>query len=419
MEIEDIFEEWNAYSKSKRLKPRDMDFGKMIKYSDIKIVGLTGIRRSGKSSVMMLLYQELAKRNEKVCYINMEDDRLKSFENPLDALLKWFGGNGYMLLDEITSIRDWEGWLARVHEQLKGKLKLIVSSSIASFSMPNKPLRGRILDFELYPLSFKEYLAFRGTHIEKTTAGKGVLEKAFKEYLLYGGFPEVASVDGSIDKIRIISSYFFDIVGLDVAEASSEEISLVDTFARYLLQSSYFSASKCMNFISGLGYKAGKEKFLRLERYSQTAYLFFFSQIFSKSIKAIKQYPRKVYAGDTGFYHGITGREDLGTTFETLVYLELRRRLKQGSEISYFKDKEGHEADFIIRNGNSVEGIFQASYYIKEDKTMDREVAGSIAAAKALGLKKALIITMGDSHIKENSGIKLEFANVIDWILSK
>ena len=50
---------------------------------------------------------------------------------------------------------------------------------------------------------------------------------------------------------------------------------------------------------------------------------------------------------------------------------------------------------------------------------MDREVAGAIAAAKALGLKKALIITMGDSHIKENNGIKLEFVNAIDWILSK
>jgi len=94
-------------------------------------------------------------------------------------------------LDELTSAPDWEGWLARNHELLKGQLRLIVSSSRASLSKPSKPLRGRLLAYELYPLSFKEYLQFSGIEVEHTTAGIGRLERALNDYLVYGGFPEV------------------------------------------------------------------------------------------------------------------------------------------------------------------------------------------------------------------------------------
>ena len=62
---------------------------------------------------------------------------------------------------EITSVNDWENWLSRNHEMLKGKLKIIVSSSRSNLIFPAKSLRGRILSNELYPLSFKEFLNFK------------------------------------------------------------------------------------------------------------------------------------------------------------------------------------------------------------------------------------------------------------------
>jgi len=243
--MEPVFEEWNVYAKKKALKSRLIDLKRLISDSDLKIVGVTGIRRSGKSSVLMLILQKLQDDGKKAAYVNLEDSRISDQKDILDGLIKWFGDSGFLLLDEITSAPDWEGWLARNHELLKGRLNLIVSSSRATLSKPSKPLRGRLLACELYPLSFREFLQFSGIEIEYTTAGIGRLERALNDYLDYGGFPEVVLSKDKTDKIRLLDSYFRDIVGLDVAEISGENISTVELFGKYVIETTYFSASKC------------------------------------------------------------------------------------------------------------------------------------------------------------------------------
>ena len=187
MEATEVFEEWDVYAKKKALNARDVDLDSVVKNSKSKIVAITGMRRTGKSSVLMLLAQKLVAQGKRVCYINLEDSRIKDNPQVLDEIIKWFGDSGFMLLDEVTSSNDWEGWLGRTHEFLKGKLHLIVSSSCKNLVWPSKPLRGRILATELYSLSFPEFLKFKKLNIEKTTAGRGRLERAFLEYLKYGG----------------------------------------------------------------------------------------------------------------------------------------------------------------------------------------------------------------------------------------
>ena len=96
-----------------------------------------------------MLQQKLTEEGENAAYINFEDSRIKSNKSVLDDALKWFGDKGYLLLDEITSVNDWEGWLARNHELLKGRLNLIVSSSRKNLVTPSKPLTDRMLTYEL------------------------------------------------------------------------------------------------------------------------------------------------------------------------------------------------------------------------------------------------------------------------------
>ena len=321
--MKEIFEEWNVYASKKELKPRNVDFDSIETNSKLKIVAITGVRRSGKTSILILLKQKLEKENKKTAYVNLEDTRIKDKKNVLDEILKWFGDSGYLLLDEITSVNDWEGWLARNHEMLKGKLKLIVSSSRKTLVIPNKPLRGRILAYEIYPLSFKEFLSFKNIEFERTVVGLGKVERAFNEYLVYGGFPEVALLENETEKVRTINSYFKDIIGLDIAEISKENISTVETFGKYVIGTSYFSASKCLNFLKTVGYKIGKQSILALERNSQIGYLFFFIPIFSYNIKDRSQYPRKSYLGDNGFMNAISGKRDFGRLYENLVFLDL------------------------------------------------------------------------------------------------
>ena len=416
--MEEIFEEWNIYASKKELKSREMNLEDIERNSELKIVSITGIRRAGKSSILLILQQKLSKKGNKVAYINLEDSRIKDDKNVLDNIIKWFGDSGYLLLDEITSVNGWEGWLARNHEMLKGKLNLIISSSRKNLVTPNKPLRGRMLAYELYPLSFKEFLEFKNIKLEKTTAGIGRIERALEEYVIYGGFPEAVLLEGYTDKIRLINSYFKDIIGLDVSEVSKENISIVEAFGKYIIESSYFSASKCLNYFKSLGFKIGKQSILDLEKYSQFSYLFYFIQIFSRSIKDRTQYPRKAYLGDTGFMNAISGKKDMGRLYENVVLLNLKRKLNQNQEINYWKNPEGVECDFIVREGLSIKQAIQAVYDVSE-KSKQREVKGIIACAKEFGLKGGLIITKDYEKEEKIGNKKIKYIPLWKWLLEK
>jgi len=413
----EVFEEWSAYAKKKALLPRNVAFEPLITNSASKIVAITGIRRCGKTSLLMLLAQKLDREGRKVAYVNLEDSRIKENRAVLDDALKWFGEDGFLFLDEITSAHDWEGWLARNHELLKGRLRLIVSSSRRGLVLPSKPLRGRILPFELFPLSFKEFLSFRGLAVEKTTAGRGKLERAFSEYLKYGGFPEVVLAGEETDKVRILSSYFKDIVGLDIAEVSHEDLAVVDAFGKYALQSPYFSASKCLNFFRTLGHKIGKEKILQLEKFSEAGYLFFFSPIFSYSAKDRSQYPRKAYAGDTGFHYALSGKMDFGRLYEGLAYLELRRRLQGRSGICYWKNRLGFETDLVVIEGNKASEALQVVYDLSDEKTAKRELRGISECAKELKPARLAVLTRDFSGTRTLDGRKITCTPLMDWLL--
>lgn len=415
--MESVFEEWNAYAERQALKQRGINLGEIAENAKLKIVPVTGVRRAGKSSILIMLQQKLAKEGSKVAYINLEDSRIKDDKDILDKIIKWFGDDGFLLLDEITSANDWEGWLARNHEMLKGKLKLITSSSRKSLITPSKPLRGRMLPHELYPLSFQEFLAFKDIELEKTTAGMGKTERALNEYLIFGGFPEVALSEDNTDKIRLINSYFKDIIGLDVSEITNENINIVETFGKYVIESSYFSASKCLNYLKTLGYKLGKQSILNLEKNSQISYLFFFIQIFSRNIKDRNQYPRKSYLGDTGFINAISGKKEMGRLFENAVLLALKRKLMQNQEINYWKSPEGIECDFIIREGLNIKAAIQVVYDIRDEKTKKREINGLVECAKEFKLKEGLVITKDYEAEEKIENKKIKFIPLRKWLL--
>ncbi len=416
--MEPIFDEWNIYSKKKTLKTRSAKSDKLEVSSRTKIVAITGIRRCGKSSLLMLAHQRLLAASKKAGYVNLEDSRLKNNLAVLDDILKWFGDEGYLLLEEITSAKDWEGWLARNHEMLKGRLHLIVSSSRHGLLTPPKPLRGRILPHELYPLSFEEFLHFRGLSVEPTTAGRGRAEKLLEEYLVYGGFPEVVLNSDETDKVRLLNTYFKDIVALDVAEISGIEIPTVDLFGRYVIDATYFSASKALNFFKSAGFKIGKQGLLNLESYSQEGYLFFFVPIFSFNIKDRSQYPRKSYLGDTGFLNAISGKKNLGRLYENAVFLELKRRTPLNQLIAYWKDASGKEADFILMQGLMVKEIIQVVYELENDETKKREVDGLVACAREFGLHHGLILTKDVEAVHKVDGIEIRYLPLWKWLLS-
>jgi predicted AAA+ superfamily ATPase len=407
--MEKIFEEWCEYANEKELKNRDISHN-LLELAEKKIIFITGIRRAGKSSLMMLLMRNLP---EKSAYINLEDERLPRQTSSLDSILQWFGDKGYLFLDEITSINRWEGWLARVHEQTKGKLKIIASSSIRTVSNITKPLRGRVIEYELFPLSFKEFLSFKNLKIIKTTAGEAILKKALEEYLIFGGYPEVVQCENDTDKTLILLSYFRDIVALDIADKSKAHLSFVNMVARYMLDSTLFSASKCTNFLKSVGIKTGKEKILELERIAELSYLFFFLPIFSFNIKDKFQYPRKIYPGDTGFIHSVSKERRLGKIYESAVFLSLRRNLHPDEEIGHWKDQSHFDVDFVTRKGLEVRKVIQVSL---GEEIKEREFRAGVRAAKEFNKDEVLLI--GDNEgVEQKDGITFRLIPLHQWLL--
>ncbi|MCK4702528.1 ATP-binding protein [Candidatus Bathyarchaeota archaeon] len=416
MSTSDIFEEWDAYATRRQLVEREINLDAVADASQRKIVGITGIRRSGKSSLLMLLRQRLAQRGERAAYINLEDTRLRSTRQPLDDAIKWFGDEGTLLLDEVTASPDHEGWLARTHELLKDRLRLVVTSSRGTLAAPSKSLRGRILPVEIYPLSLREYLTFKEIVVDSTTAGRGILEKAFQEYLRLGGFPEVCLTPDETEKVTILGTYMRDIMGLDVAEASGIDLATVKAFTEYALQAPTFSASKTLKHLKALGYRIGKDRILTLEHYTASSYIIHYTHIYSYNIKDRAQYPRKAYPGDTGFVYALQGRTDTGRLTEIAVLHELKRRTTGVTEINYWKGQAGAETDFVIRRGNTVEEAIQVSWDISNPKTYSRETRGLAMCAKELKAGKATILTNGPRDEVKVNGVTITVKPIIDWL---
>lgn len=413
-----FFEESASYAFSTELKTRNVDLDALVRWSDIKVVALTGVRRSGKSSLLMLMAQHLRAMGKKVAYINAEDSRLNR-DTLLEDAIRWFGDSGYLIVDEITSAVDWSGWLARNHDLLKGRLRLIVSSSRSGLMEPPKELRGRVRAIEISPLSFSEYLNFNDVPRETTTAGRGLMEQNLLDYLRYGGFPEISRVAEPLEKVIIINDYFQQILALDVGEAAGEDVAAIKLFGRYALSAPYFSASRCLNYFKSVGYKIGKEKILRLEHYSQDAYLFFFLSAFGASVKDRSVHPRKAYPSDPGFLYAAGGMEDRGRSLECAVLLELRRRLAPDEEILYWTDKGQMEVDFVIRKGATVRAAVQVSWDMRDPRTRKREVRALRSCLDSTGCDHGVIITWDEQASPMSEEPRIEMVGALDWFLKE
>jgi len=416
--IEDVLKEWSNTATSKLLKDRKFDINKTIDESKNRVVSITGIRRAGKSSVLMLIYRKLAALGKKAAYANLEDNRLQIPE-ALDTILKQTPDADWLLLDEVTSAKEWENWIHRINEMKS--VHLITTSSLNKLSkFPPKALRGRISYFELFPLSFIEFLEFKNIKIPETTREIGIVERELDNYLTYGGFPEVVL---SESKVSILQEYMNSIIALDVAALSTVPLKVVSDFSAQLIGTTLFSATKLENVMKNMGHKIGKSTLLELEQLFETAYLAFFVPVFSTKIKDEALYPRKVYLGDTGFFYAARGKKNFGRVYENAVFLQLRRKLNPLGQISYYRSPGNQEVDFVIRQGSEVKKLIQVVYELGDKTTKEREIKALVEAAGEFelnGKRGELLVITKDYEAQENvEGKKITYKKLWKWLIEE
>ncbi|MBS3112381.1 ATP-binding protein [Candidatus Woesearchaeota archaeon] len=408
--ILEILKEWNPWWENKELV-KDLEGTKRPEYQDlldsIKIKEITiilGVRRSGKSTLMYQIVDSLLKQSikpEQILFVNLEDKKLTNLD--LEEIYNEYRENlnpknkAYIFLDEIHRKKDWETWIRKKYD-LKTNDKFVISGSCSYLLKKEYStlLTGRNLTFEVFPLSFKEYLRFKNVNFKSTIIldnTKRVILNNLKQYLELGGFPEVFFKEEKY-KIKILEQYFDDIIYKDIIDRYNLNSQKVKDLALFFTT----------NFTGEISYDSIKDYL----SYFKEAFLFFTLDHFSYSFKEQKTVASKIYCIDNGLRNAVSFKfsKDSGKLAENTAFIELKRRNKN---IYYWKDSQ--EVDFIIKNKDNT---LQAINVIFSNEIHEREVEGLLKFKKQFSKTKELILLTKDLEKQEK---EIKFIPLWKWLL--
>lgn len=378
-----------------------------------------GVRRSGKST---LCFNALERSKVSYAYVNFDDENLidlsvKDMNNVLQVLYSIYGDFTHLFFDEIQNIEGWHLFVNRmlrkgIHVLLTGSNSKLLSGELASH------LTGRHHTIELLPFSFKDWCSYNGIAMAPlTTKNKGLLMGAFDKYLHQGGFPELLVEP---DHTNYIESLFHDIITQDIRKRFKVKyIDSLERLARHLLNISPAVIVKD-KLQKQFGFKSHHTLGNYLSYLTQTYLLCKVSKYSSKSKE--RSVAEKVYAIDVAFMNkreNAFAGDNLGWRLETVVYLELRRRIMTAEEDIYYFDNGNTEADFIVCSGSKVMGIYQVAYDIENPRTRRREINGAVAAAKHTKCSNVFILTDHHSETIVSNGIEIKAMPVWEWIVRR
>lgn len=407
---------------------------KLIKIKDMKeSISIVGVRRCGKSTIskQFLKYViEKGAKKENTLYVDFEEPLFSQYlnSNVLDIVYNAYrevlnpDEFAYIVLDEVQNVPNWERWVRAKQE--KGKVKIIVtgSSSKLMSSEFSTVLGGRNININIFPLSFREFVKFKGKNIKQykgVVIDKNVVRSLLRDYLEFGGFPRVV-MEKKENKHTLLKEYFDSIIFRDiVSRYNIRDVRLLKALAIIMQTniSSHLSIGKLASILQdSFKRKISLETVSRFLEYFKSAFFIFLVPIFSYKIKDQLHYPRKIYSIDTGLRNVVSFRfsEDMGKLYENIVFLELKRK---GKEIYYWKDSQQREVDFVIKEGTRVKELIQVCLNPENKKTKKRETDALIKAMDEFKIGNGTIIT-DDYKSEENfDGKIIKFIPLYEWLL--
>ena len=354
---------------------RDYYLNKIIPFIDTDLVKvLTGIRRSGKSVMMLLIKDELIKRGvltEQIISINFEDFDYIKLRDPfilnewIKTKAKGIKGKIYLFLDEIQKVSNWEQVINSFRVSLNidiyitGSNAKLLSGEMATY------LAGRYVQFDIYPFSYHEYLLARGVSDSATE---------FQQYIQLGGMPFLINLSYQKDASR---QYLLDVYNSvllkdiiqrnKIRDADLLERILVFSFSNIGIP---FSASGIAKFLKNENRKQSNDTILNQLKSCTSAYILNKIPRIDLKTQKILTVNEKYYVADLGLRDALFGNKskDIGHILENIVCIELLRR---GYKVSV--GKIGNlEIDFVAeKNGQRM--YIQVSYLLADEKTIDRE----------------------------------------------
>jgi len=395
-----------------------------------EVLFIKGVRRSGKSTMLVDRIKNLVSQGvpiESILFVNLEDPRLLPhlsldlLENIKHCHSRYLNPRQkpHIFLDEVQNIDQFEKWLLKEYELSSSHLYATGSNSKLLSKEIGTALSGRYLDVEVYPLSFREFLAFKNLDISNKLdllQNKIEIERYFEEYMDYGGFPKVVLLEDQDLKKYELKNYFDSILLRDiVVRYRLGSFNALERLAIRLLSSmsnivSISSLKKSM----GLSYDAVSSYI----EYLENAYMLFRVPLFDWSLKKQQANPCKVYAIDTGLVNRVSFKvgKRTGDQLENIVFLELKRH---NEEIYYYKTPAGYEVDFLCKAGERITQLIQVSARLDDAKTRAREIRALIKAKQELKYcdnTRLIVLTLDPGEMLSQDNHAIEIVNVLEWL---
>jgi len=184
-------------------KERDEHLRILEYLSEPQIIAITGIRRVGKTTTLYKLIEKYILEGfnkTSILFISFDELKAEKIRNIIEDYCilhnkDLFKDNLLFFFDEIQKVNNWEDQLKSIYDEhkLKGNIKIFISGSESLFirKKSKETLAGRIYEFKLNPLSFKEYLSFINYNFDNINLYNRELLQKFNEYIISQGFPEL------------------------------------------------------------------------------------------------------------------------------------------------------------------------------------------------------------------------------------
>lgn len=404
---------------------RPQYLNQLIQNKDVDLVKIvTGIRRSGKSSLLDLFHQYLLQNgipDSNIIHMNMESLRYRDLTNYLsfyDYISKKIVGDGktYLIFDELQAVEHWEKAIESFRLDFDVDIYITGSNAYLLSTEFSTLLSGRYVEIRMLPLSFKEFLDFY------EFAPNITVDEKFQRYLQFGGMPILREYKfNEARSNQALEGIYSTVVLRDILQRNNgADQSMLQKIMLFLCSNigSITSPNSIGNVLSNEGdIQAGKSKNIAgktVDKYIamlRNAFVFFSVGRYDVKGKQLLKTLGKNYIIDMGFRNMLLGYRDAdrGHIIENIVFLELLRR-----DYRVYIGKVGEtEVDFVAEKPSDKLYI-QVTESMQAPETRERELRPLRMIPDNY---EKIVLSMDRNFINCYDGIKS--LNLIDWLLSE
>ena len=391
-------------------------------HRDVDLVKvLTGVRRCGKSSILMLFFKELKQSgvdDRHIIFMNLESlkyrslrDHLKFYDDIVQRLEPT--GRTYLLLDEIQVVQGWEMAIESLRLEFDVDIYITGSNAYLLSNEMSTLLSGRYVEIKVFPLSFKEFCSF---HSFAITAN---IEEKFMRYMQLGGMPILAQYN--MDDVlcnEAMEGIYSTVVMRDILQRIPQsDYNTLQKIIRFLCSNigSITSPNRIANMLAAEGDLDKKNNIAgrtvgNYISYIINAFIFYTVGRYDIKGRQILKTLEKYYIVDMGFRHLLLGYRDAdrGHLLENVVFLELQRRHYH----VYIGKVHDQEVDFIAEKRDAKIYI-QVTESMMSEETRLRELKPLMSIPDHY---TKIVLSMDRDFIHTYDGIRVMY--LPDWLMA-